>query len=186
MSVFSSAPDGLTRILFRAPLWLYRLHLGWLLGHRFARLTHRGRRSGQVHQSVVEVLRFDPRTSELVVASGWGGRTDWYRNIQRLPALEVRTGGVSFRPAQRFLTTDQLCAEVRGYGHRHPWIARLLFPRLFGIPVDAPEPALRDRIEASLRGVAFQPDTNVGMTGHPSAQSRGLDRGDGPDRPAVG
>ena len=45
-----------------------------------------------MHQTVVEVVRFDPRTREIVVAAGWGGQTDWYRNIQRTPALEVRTG----------------------------------------------------------------------------------------------
>lgn len=32
--------------IFKLPLVLYRLHLGWLLGTRFMQLTHVGRRSG--------------------------------------------------------------------------------------------------------------------------------------------
>lgn len=28
-------PRGFQRLLWRAPIWLYRLGLGWLLGHRF-------------------------------------------------------------------------------------------------------------------------------------------------------
>ena len=28
-------PTGLERLLWRAPIWLYRLHLGWLMGERF-------------------------------------------------------------------------------------------------------------------------------------------------------
>jgi len=38
-------PRGLVRLAFRAPIWLYRAHLGWLLGYRFVLLTHTGRKS---------------------------------------------------------------------------------------------------------------------------------------------
>jgi deazaflavin-dependent oxidoreductase (nitroreductase family) len=149
----------LARLIFAAPLWLYRLHLGWLLGRRFAQLTHRGRRTGRIRQTVVEVLRFDAHTHEVVVASGWGGRTDWYRNIRASPALEVRVCKVAYRPAQRFLTTEQLTGEVDRYRRQHRWAARALFPWLFGLSVNAPESELRARIDATLRGVAFRPQT---------------------------
>jgi hypothetical protein len=32
-------PKGLSRLFYRAPIWLYRLKLGWLLGHRFLLLN---------------------------------------------------------------------------------------------------------------------------------------------------
>jgi len=35
------------RLAFRLPIYLYRLDLGWLLGHRFLLLVHRGRESGR-------------------------------------------------------------------------------------------------------------------------------------------
>ena len=42
----------LRRALFRAPIWLYRLGLGGLLGGRFLLLTHTGRTSGRPRQVV--------------------------------------------------------------------------------------------------------------------------------------
>lgn len=38
-----SRPTGALRLAFRLPIYLYRLGLGQLLGHRFMLLTHRAR-----------------------------------------------------------------------------------------------------------------------------------------------
>lgn len=46
-------PHGLARLLFRLPIWLFRLHLGWLAGHCFLLLTHSGRQSGLPRQTVL-------------------------------------------------------------------------------------------------------------------------------------
>jgi F420H(2)-dependent quinone reductase len=56
---------------------------------------------------VLEVIRYDPATRESVVPSGWGERSDWYRNIKASPALEVQTGGERYVPVQRFLAPDE-------------------------------------------------------------------------------
>jgi deazaflavin-dependent oxidoreductase (nitroreductase family) len=88
----SAPPSGWLRLALKAPRWLYRLHLGWLLGHRFLLLTHRGRRSGRVYSTVLEVVRYDPATDESVVVSGWGDRADWYNNIQKTTVLAIQTG----------------------------------------------------------------------------------------------
>jgi deazaflavin-dependent oxidoreductase (nitroreductase family) len=159
------------RWLFKVPLWLYRADLGWLFGHRLARLTHRGRlarlthrgrRSGRIRQTVVEVVRYEPRTREIVIAAAWGGQTDWYRNIQASPALEIRTGGTAYRPAQRFLTLDEMDREMRTYVRHHPWLARFVLPRLLGLPADASESQRRAAIAATIRGVVFWPATVSG------------------------
>jgi deazaflavin-dependent oxidoreductase (nitroreductase family) len=157
MSVFSAPPGRLLRPLFKLPLWLYQAHLGWVMGHRFARLTHRGRRSGRVYRTVVEVVRYDQQSREVIVGAGWGGQTDWFRNIQATPALEVRTSHLLYRPVQRFLTDDEMYAEVRRYLRSHRLLARYLFPRLLGIPTDASEAERRAIIVGTLRGVAFRP-----------------------------
>ena len=39
-------PRGLKRLFLRAPIWCYRLELGWIPGKRFLLLTHTGRKSG--------------------------------------------------------------------------------------------------------------------------------------------
>lgn len=41
------SPGRILRLAFKAPLVLYRLWLGWLLGERFVLLTHIGRRTGR-------------------------------------------------------------------------------------------------------------------------------------------
>jgi hypothetical protein len=58
------------------PIYLYRLDLGRLLGHRFLLLVHRGRKSGLLRETVLEVLLHDPATNESVVLSAWGEKAD--------------------------------------------------------------------------------------------------------------
>src|SRR4051794_29005645 len=86
----------LPRLVFRCPILLYRLRLGGLLGHQFLLLTHVGRRTGRVHETVLKVLHYDPMTRESVVASAWGAQAHWYRNLRAHPALVVRTAGACY------------------------------------------------------------------------------------------
>jgi hypothetical protein len=46
---------GLTRFLFRMPIYLYRLKLGWLFGSRLLLLNHVGRVSGKSRLTILEV-----------------------------------------------------------------------------------------------------------------------------------
>ena len=156
MALAHRRPYGLYRWLANAPNRLYRLGLGWLFGHRMAQITHRGRKSGLVRRTVLEVLHYDPRTREVLVVSGWEGKTDWYRNIQREPALEVRIGRVRYRPVQQFLSPEETVQLILTLLRQHPREVRFLGP-LLGIDPDAPEPVLHARIEAFFRGVRFRP-----------------------------
>ena len=52
-------PAGLTRFLFRVPIHLYRLRLGWLFGSRLLLLNHIGRVSGKPRQTILEVAERD-------------------------------------------------------------------------------------------------------------------------------
>lgn len=47
-------PHGLMRLMMSSPIWLFRMHLGWLLGDRFMLLTHTGRKSGQPRQTILK------------------------------------------------------------------------------------------------------------------------------------
>src|SRR5438477_12896418 len=87
--------------------WLYRWHLGWLVGHRFLILTYRGRRTGRRLQTVLEVMLWDPTTQESVVVSAYGPRAGWYLSIRSQRALRVQTGRMDYRPRQRLLEADE-------------------------------------------------------------------------------
>jgi deazaflavin-dependent oxidoreductase (nitroreductase family) len=91
-TIISSPPRGVLLLGLRLPIWLYRLHLGWLLGNRFLLLNHTGRKSSQVHQAVIEVVKHDPESNSFFVVSGWGSKSDWYQNIQTYPDVIIYSG----------------------------------------------------------------------------------------------
>ena len=65
---------GILWYFFRAPVYLYRWRLGWLLGHRLLLLTHIGRRTGLRRQTVLEVVEYRKEIPEAVVVNGFGPR----------------------------------------------------------------------------------------------------------------
>jgi deazaflavin-dependent oxidoreductase (nitroreductase family) len=130
------------RFGLRLPVCLYRSGLGRLLGHRFLLLTHRGRKSGLVRRTALEVILHEPYTCESVVVSAWGKKADWYRNIEASPALEIETGGERYAPAQRFLTAEESHAAITEYAIRHPLAVRVL-GRVFGFEITRSEAARR-------------------------------------------
>src|SRR5215212_3722069 len=115
-----SKPAGALRLAFRLPIYLYHLNLGWILGHRFLLFVHLGRKSGLLRETVLEVILYDPATRESVVLSAWGERADWYRNIEAVPALEVRTGGQRYVPERRFLAPEVNPAVISDSCQRAP------------------------------------------------------------------
>lgn len=154
---FRSRLNRALRVAFRLPVYLYSFGLGRLLGYRFLLLVHRGRKSGLLKETMLEVVRYDPATCESVVLSGWGEKADWYRNIAASPALEIRTGGKRYVPEQRFLEPQENFATIMEYARLHPQTFRFLV-RTFGFdyPLDGPVESKR-RFAESLRMVAFRP-----------------------------
>ena len=69
-----------TRWLMRLPIPMYRAGLGWLLGPRFVMIEHLGRSSGEPRYAVVEIVEREGRVVR--VASGFGTRAQWYRNLR--------------------------------------------------------------------------------------------------------
>ena len=145
----------LPRMVFRAPLVLYRLGLGWVLGHQFLVLTHVGRRSGHVHETVLKVLHYDAATRESIVASAWGYQTDWYRNIQCRPALAVRTADQWYVPQQRVVPSDEAFLVFNDWIRRQRWFARLMLGQI-GQSIEVQESGLHALVD-SFPFVAFRP-----------------------------
>ncbi len=55
--VYKEPPKGIKRLFFRFPIVLYKIGLGPLLGERFLKLTHTGRKSGLERETVLEVVK---------------------------------------------------------------------------------------------------------------------------------
>ena len=80
-------PGRLVKRALALPGLIYDAGGGRLLGHRFLRLTHHGRRSGRPYRTVLEVLAW--RDGEAVVLSGLGSRAQWLHNAQTGAPLTV-------------------------------------------------------------------------------------------------
>lgn len=131
-------PTGLRRLLFRLPIWLYRARLGAMLGHRFVLIHHTGRSTGRQHQVVVEVVDYDPATQTVTVASGFGPRSQWYRNLLATPAATIEIGSRSIDVRARGLPPEEGAAVMVRYAQRHPHAAPRL-ARFMGFAIDDSE-----------------------------------------------
>ncbi|MGD9697312.1 MAG: nitroreductase family deazaflavin-dependent oxidoreductase [Thermoleophilia bacterium] len=118
------------RLLVRAPLWVYRARLGFLFGSRMLLLEHTGRRTGAVRRAVLEVIGHpDPGT--YVVASGFGERAQWYRNVLADPQVRVAVSRHGPAPATaRALPAQEAAAVLAAYGTHHPRSWRAFRPIL--------------------------------------------------------
>ncbi|HVW45512.1 MAG TPA: nitroreductase family deazaflavin-dependent oxidoreductase [Solirubrobacterales bacterium] len=108
------------RWVVRAPIWLYRAHLGAIFGGRLLMLEHRGRTSGRRRYVVLEVVDH-PRPDTYVVVSGFGSRSQWYRNIEADPdvRLWLRSRGPVAAVA-RPLGAEEAAVALRRYATAHP------------------------------------------------------------------
>ncbi|MFB4315837.1 nitroreductase family deazaflavin-dependent oxidoreductase [Actinomadura sp. 21ATH] len=134
-------PKGIGRWLFRLPLHAYRWGFGWVFGHRILVLHHVGRVTGKRRQVVLEVVSRD--AGGYVVASGFGRKSAWYRNIEQKPDVVVQVGG-RVVPVTAEPLGAEAGAEVFGrYASRHRFLAKRLLPRLMGYSVDGSEEDFR-------------------------------------------
>ena len=140
--------------IFKLPIFLYKLKLGWLLGMRFMQITHVGRHSGKIRRTILAVLRFDEKSKEIFAVSAWRG-SDWYYNIQVLPALQVDSGFVRYAPEQRTLSPEEITTAFIEYRRQHPIFSRMIC-RIPGWKWDSSYEEFLE-LAHTLRGVAFTP-----------------------------
>ena len=143
----------------KMPTILYRLGLGWMFGKRFMLLTHVGRRSGKTYRTVLAVLRFNEKTHEIFAVSPWS-KSNWYHNIQAVPALEVETGNgrfstIRYAPTQRNLTPEEIASLFIEFRSRYPIFSQMV-ARIPGWKINSSYAEFLE-LARTLRGVAFQP-----------------------------
>lgn len=151
-------PTGLSRLLFRMPIHLYRLGFGWLFGSRLLLLNHVGRVSGKPRQVVLEVVAHDRTGGSYVVASGWGPSAAWYRNILHTPTVTIQVGIRKRRVKAVPLSRDEGAGIFADYASRHRMAAKYLLPRLMGFSVDGSEADFR-AVGERMPFVRFVPAT---------------------------
>lgn len=151
-------PGRWVKPIFDAPTLLYRHRLGWLLGRRFLAVTHVGRTSGKLYETVLEVVSYERDSGESIVASAYGPTADWYRNLQQTPARLVRTGRHQFVPQQRFLDRDEARTAAVAFRTAHSLEARMANTVMAAIGA-VPRNTFSDPVDlfASFPMIAFRP-----------------------------
>ncbi len=133
LSIKLAYPSGLARIVFRFPILLYRLNLGWLFGERALLLEHRGRKSGMIRKAVVEVVDHEVQRDSFTIAAAWGNQSDWYKNIQAQPSVNVVVGTKRFPAVAKTLSADETAQHLNTYATKHPFAFRQFGLHMFGL-----------------------------------------------------
>ena len=152
-------PRGLSRVLYRLPITLYRVHLGWLAGNRFLELTHIGRKSGLPRHTVLEVLQYDRASDTYYVLAALGEKSDWLRNTEKTPQVVIHVGHRRLQALAKRLSPEEAELKVLDYAGRHP-IAMRVLPRLLGYRIDGTEEDFRALARLGIV-VAFQPISQI-------------------------
>lgn len=88
-------PGGLWRLIFKQPILIYDLGLGWMIGKQILLLETVGRKTGERRKTPLEYT-YDPVEGTYFIMAGWGGKTDWYRNARAHPSVRLRVGSRCF------------------------------------------------------------------------------------------
>ncbi len=103
----------------RAPIGVYKARLGFLFGSRMLMLEHIGRVSGARRYVVLEVFGH-PTPDVYLVVSGFGSRSQWFRNLQADPSARVWVRGRRGVPARASRLGDVAAdAALESYVAQH-------------------------------------------------------------------
>ncbi len=118
--------------LFKTPLLLWRLGLGPLVGRFFMIMTTTGRKSGLPRHTAIEFHELEGKPT---VMSGWGEKTDWYRNLAANPLATVQTWrGAQFVRARR-IDSDEELRRAFAWAQSSPTMQRMM--KLAGFAMSA-------------------------------------------------
>ncbi len=131
----------LQRFMMRAPIALYRLHLGSLLGGRFLLLEHVGRSTGLTRRTVLEVV--ETMDDSPVIVSGFGVSSQWFKNVSENPDVWVTRGRSRARATAVRLDPEQARTVFDRYRVRHPRAAKAIGKRIGVSLVDDIDSAAR-------------------------------------------
>jgi deazaflavin-dependent oxidoreductase (nitroreductase family) len=116
-----------------------------MLGSRLLMLEHVGRRSSARRTVVLEVIGH-PTPDTYLVASGFGEKAQWFRNIKVNPQVRVNVGNHSSTPATaRILKQHEADRALGAYISKHPgaWThLRPVLERALGRPITVTDTAL--------------------------------------------
>jgi deazaflavin-dependent oxidoreductase (nitroreductase family) len=122
--VLQDSPGPIFKWLFKLPVLQYKLGLGWMIGKYVLLLTTTGRKSGKPRPTALEYI-YDQENDRYRVAAGWGGHTDWYRNVMKNPKVKVQVGRRKFDAVAVKACDEEVATYMMYVSARHPRMDRV-------------------------------------------------------------
>jgi len=124
------------------------------MGNRFVMIEHRGRKSGRLYRTVLEVAGRYPDRYEWIVTSGTGPKADWYRNIKARGVDSLWIGAKKRQATARFLEASEAAQVMAAYETAHSRTAARLLESM-GVSYDGSNEG-RVEMMALISMVAFE------------------------------
>ncbi|MFZ5856377.1 MAG: nitroreductase family deazaflavin-dependent oxidoreductase [Chloroflexota bacterium] len=141
-------PGAVFKWLFKVPILFYKIGLP-LFGGFILLLTTTGRKSGKPRHTPLEYRR-EAGTGHRIIMAGWGGDTDWRKNIEANPRVHVQAGWTKYNALAEKLTDNEVADFLAEAMRLNPRSERI-WSRWAGEPVRAQER------ESLLRAAKFFP-----------------------------
>jgi deazaflavin-dependent oxidoreductase (nitroreductase family) len=113
------SPGPFFKWMFRVPILYYQFGLGWIVGSFILLLTTKGRKTGKLHRTPLEYL-YDRQNDRYRIAAGWGGKTDWYRNLRADPHVSVQVGRRKFEALAEPASNEEVGHYMMEVSQKHP------------------------------------------------------------------
>lgn len=153
MPAFNRTPKFILRLIHWPPQIAYAVGLGPLIGNFVLLLTTTGRKSGRRR---VTPLQYEEMDGRIYLGAARGLKTDWIRNIQANPRVEVRVKARKFTGTARVVTDPgQIADFLELRCQRHP---RMMSAMLRGEGISLPpERAALEAYAAQLALAVVEP-----------------------------
>jgi deazaflavin-dependent oxidoreductase (nitroreductase family) len=132
--VMQDSPGPFFKWWFKLPVLQYKLGMGWMIGKYILLLTTTGRKSGKPRHTPLEYI-YDKENDRYRISAGWGGKTDWYRNLLKNPNVNVQVGRRKFTAIAERACDEDVAQFMLHVSQRHPRMDRV-WNRWSDKPVD--------------------------------------------------
>jgi len=148
------SPGPFFKWFFKLPIFFYRIGLP-MFGSFILLLTTTGRKSGKPRHTPLEYRREDGSGYPIIMA-GWGGNTDWRRNLQADPQVQVQVGRRKVAAVAAALSEAEVAAWLAEPLRLNPRSARI-WSRWAGQPVSLDDPASLTRAAGFFPSYRLKP-----------------------------
>jgi deazaflavin-dependent oxidoreductase (nitroreductase family) len=101
---------GWRKAMFKWPVQLWRLGLAPIIGRNMVLITHTGRKTGLPRHTMTELHLINGKK---YAPSGFGRRSQWYRNIEADPRVTIQTAaGTESMRAARVTGDEELLSVI--------------------------------------------------------------------------